>query len=88
MPKCDHAWGPYDDVPYGERPERFAKCAECGVIGYIRLSAFHFGDRRQRRVQPYVCGIKGCQGEAVGRLKGRRGPRNNFVYVCVEHVED
>lgn len=86
MNEHEHEWEPYEDIPYGERPERFKRCKICGVIGYIRFSALQFGARRGRPVQPYICSVRGCNNEATDRLKGRRGARNNFIWVCPEHL--
>jgi len=88
MPKCEHEWETYADAPYGERPDRLKQCAKCGVVGYIPISAFRYGDHLKRQVTPYICGgNKECKEEAVGRLKGRRGPRNSFVWVCAKHAD-
>jgi len=85
-----HDWGPYEEVPFGENPGRYKRCQDpdCRVVGYVRYSALSFsgGDGSRLRVQPYKCGVKGCRGEAVDRKKGRCGPRNNFFWLCAEHL--
>jgi hypothetical protein len=84
-----HEWGPYEDVPFGDQVARYKRCTapDCRVVGYVRHSALSYGgDSSRLRVQPYKCGVKGCHKNAVDRKKGRCGPRNNFFWLCPEHL--
>lgn len=76
-----HTWVLYEGAPYGET-RRFRQCSECGVVGYVRVSAFRAGVSKRLRVVPYRCSSKDCKNSATTRIKGRRGPRNNIIWVC------
>lgn len=86
----EHDWGPYPDVPYGEIPGRFRQCKDCGVIAYLKIASYRTLSKNPptAKIRPYVCAVQGCDGEAVIRVKGRRGPKLLWIWMCAKHKDN
>lgn len=78
---CAHRWLRVDS-PSSERAPWF-QCAECGAMGYARITTWKRRQDWAPKVQVRRCGAKGCKGIAVAALS-KRDSRGVLQWRCRE----
>lgn len=80
---CDHEWVRFEDVPCGEDTLKHWQCSKCGVVGYRKHHGY--GSRKTFQPKVFMCHVKGCSEQAIGRVRGRTSV-GRLRWACKEHL--